>query len=325
MVCYAPVKAYYSRTILSVDGKKIIRFGESNRETDENIELPCGQCEGCRIAKKRDWAIRCMCEAKFYEKNSYLTLTYAEDPISLTRGTNSDFTLFMKRLRQFVDRYYYDKSEKAYCKRERTLSEEGKIQKIRYFQCGEYGAEKDRPHHHCILFNFNPDDKVFYRRSSGHPQYISPKLCEIWQKGLVFIGNVCMQTAAYVAGYIQKKVTGEKANAHYKRVDSTGRTVRIIPEYVTMSRRPGIGKKFFDKFKTDLYPKDYFTLGDGKKLSPPKYFDRNLERINPILLEILKEQRKGKVNVEDNTLKRRCERHWIRKYETKKYSERKKL
>ena len=43
-----------------------------------------------------------------------------------------------------------------------------------------------------------------------------------------------------------------------------------------MSRRPGIGKTWFEKYKEDVYPNDFVILR-GKKCRPPKYYDKLLE------------------------------------------------
>ena len=49
----------------------------------------------------------------------------------------------------------------------------------------------------------------------------------------------------------------------------------IEPEYATMSRRPGIGYNWFQKYKTDVYPHDYVVI-NGFKVKPPRYYDNLL-------------------------------------------------
>ena len=55
------------------------------------------------------------------------------------------------------------------------------------------------------------------------------------------IGDMTFESAAYVARYCMKKVTGDAAEEHYMVVDSeTGEYLgHKKPEYATMSRRPG--------------------------------------------------------------------------------------
>ena len=45
-----------------------------------------------------------------------------------------------------------------------------------------------------------------------------------------------------------------------------------MPEYCTMSRKPGIGKTWFEKYQSDVYPHDYCEI-NGKKIPPPRYYD----------------------------------------------------
>lgn len=35
------------------------------------VEIPCGKCVGCRLKYSRDWADRCVLEAKQHEKISF--------------------------------------------------------------------------------------------------------------------------------------------------------------------------------------------------------------------------------------------------------------
>ena len=91
---------------------------------------------------------------------------------------------------------------------------------------------------------------------------------ELWPYGLSEIGSVTFESAAYVARYITKKVTGDNSFEHYD-----GRQ----PEFITMSRRPGIGREWFDRFSSDVYPADSCfirnTLTGTLKAKPPKYYD----------------------------------------------------
>ncbi len=128
-----------------------------------------------------------------------------------------------------------------------------------------------RPHYHACLFGFDFPDKEMWKVSNGNRLYTSKILDEVWGLGHAVIGDLTFESAAYVARYILKKVTGKSADAHYN-----GRR----PEYVTMSRRPGIGRSWFDKFKSDVFPHDYVVVR-GVKMLPPKFYDRVLELTSP--------------------------------------------
>jgi len=196
-------------------------------------------------------------------------LTY--DNAHLPKDTSVDvreFQLFMKRLR------------KAYPK-----------DRIRFFHCGEYGEKLARPHYHACLFNFDFPDKV------PHGEYFTSKsLDRIWgnndpEKCPSIIGRVTFESAAYVARYITKKITGDEAQAHY--VDKKTGVVRR-PEYVTMSRRPGIGRGWYDRFKGDLYPSDSAVVR-GVEVRPAKFYDGVFERENPVVFAELKAKRLSRV------------------------------
>lgn len=156
-------------------------------------------------------------------------------------------------------------------------------QKVRYFHCGEYGEQLGRPHYHACLFNLDFPDKKLWKKSEGGDLYVSETLNQIWGKGFCLLGSVTFDSAAYVARYIAKKITGDPAEAHY-----AGR----LPEYTTMSRRPGIAQSWYKKWQTDCYPSDSVVLR-GKEFKPPKYYDRQFELDSPTEFAKVKNNRKA--------------------------------
>lgn len=221
------------------------------------VTVPCGQCVGCRLERSRQWAIRCVHEASLYEDNCFLTLTYNDDHLPKDRSLDvRAFQLFMKRLRK----------------------EHG--DGIRFFHCGEYGPRYGRPHYHACIFNFDFADKKLWKITNEVPLYISENLCRLWPYGYSTVGAVTFQSAAYVARYIMKKITGDAAASHYEWVDDQGEVHQRKPEYTTMSRRPGIGKGWLEKYTSDVYPGDFVVL-NGTKMRPPKYYDRQYEAAFP--------------------------------------------
>lgn len=165
---------------------------------------------------------------------------------------------------------------------------------VRYFHCGEYGEETGRPHYHCLLFNFDFHDKVYFKsNSSGDRLYTSALLSKLWPFGHHFIGAVTFESAAYVARYVMKKVTGDLADEHY--VDKETGFIRPA-EYVTMSRGSkvrgtgGIGKSWLEKYVKDVYPHDEKVVR-GKICKPPKFYDKQLELTDPSLFVKIKARR----------------------------------
>jgi hypothetical protein len=177
--------------------------------------------------------------------------------------------LFMKRLRK----YYTGKS-------------------IRFYLCGEYGDKTGRPHYHILLFGHDFADKKLYSENRGNKLYTSETLESLWPYGHCPIGQVTEQSAAYVARYIMKKINGDMAEDHYHAVDSeTGEITKIKPEFSTMSRRPGIGSKWFEQNHHDLYSRGYYVDSNGKKYKIPKYYDKMLEEFDQFKFLDVKEKR----------------------------------
>lgn len=206
-----------------------------------------------------------MLEASLYEENCFLTLTYDEEHLPPDGLHVEHFQLFMKRLRKKFG------------------------PGIRFFHCGEYGDKFKRPHYHALLFNFDfPDKKPFKKNHDGTILYTSDILYDLWTFGHCLIGSVTFESAAYVARYVTKKITGKAAKEvndcgllPYEQVDPfTGEVHTLRSEYVTMSRRPGIGKPWLDRWQKDVYPNDYVVV-NGKPTKPPKFFDSQYEISNP--------------------------------------------
>ncbi|AJK28255.1 putative replication initiation protein [Eel River basin pequenovirus] len=220
--------------------------------------------------KAKEWAIRCYHEAQLHEENSYVTFTYRDEDLPEDRSVDvRHFQLFMKRLRKNTG------------------------VKVRYFHCGEYGEQTKRPHYHALLFGYRPTDQRFYKRSKGHPIYTSESLDQTWGLGHCNFGNVTFESAGYVARYIMKKVTGEVAEGHYSSFinPDTGELLTVRPEYVTMSRNPGLGADWVRKFREDLNG-DYVVV-DGKKHSIPRFYDEEIKRLDEKELALRKRNRKA--------------------------------
>lgn len=266
MVCYHPLAVQYCQAspILGTPAK--INFNAPLTEC--NMKLPCGQCIGCRERRARDWAIRCMHEASLYKRNCFITLTYNDSHLPADRSLcYDDFQKFMKRLRK-AHKGHQSLADGTY--------------PIRFYMAGEYGENFGRPHYHACIFNFDFEDKVLLRRApSGELLYRSKMLESLWEFGFSSVGSVTFKSAAYVARYINKKVTGKIAQDHYLYMDpDTGELHDRVPEFNKMSLKPGIGADWLVKYKTDVFPRDYI-ISDGHKLPVPRYYSKLLKCTNP--------------------------------------------
>lgn len=211
-----------------------------------------------------------MHEAALHDANCFLTLTYDEEHLPPNGSLRiSDFQKFAKRLRKSIGSF-------------------------RYFQCGEYGEVTKRPHFHVCLFgtDFRSDRIQHSTTRDGHPLYTSESLTRSWQQGHALIGDLTFESAAYVARYVTKKVTGEAADEHYfHSVDPlTGEVATRRPEFCSMSRRPGIGHAWIKRFSSDVYPRDEVVVR-GKRARPPRYYDQVVELDDPELFRRVKRER----------------------------------
>lgn len=251
MTCYHPIRGY--RT---ADG---IVFQERANRGDilGTVDLPCGQCIGCRMRRASDWASRCMHEASLWKENCFVTLTYGRDCLPAHGSLcHDDFQRFMKRVRKhFGDR------------------------KVRFYMCGEYGPLNLRPHYHACLFNvdFRSDRVVSGKSAAGAVYYSSNELASLWTHGRCSVQDLTRETAGYCARYIMHKVTGKGEIAAYSAPDADGECHPRRPEYGAMSLKPGIGAYWFAQYRRDVFPHDYLIV-DGVKVPVPKYYDKLLKR-----------------------------------------------
>ncbi len=281
MTCYSPLTGYRSRTP-GQNGGYQIKFKKKG-SNGQLVQVACGHCIGCRLDKSKEWAIRCVHESQMHEDNCFVTLTYNDKHLPKDQSLNvKHFQKFMKRIRKNNNK------------------------KIRFLHSGEYGHtcprhEKincpkcgplQRPHYHALLFGLDFDDKTEWKIRNRHQTYLSQTLLKTWGKGNIEIGNLTFESAAYVARYTTKKITGDNAHAHYEKIDTeTGEIYNVVPEYITMSRRPGIGKPWYDKYKTDLFPRDECVIA-GRIMKPPRYYAKIYQEQEPEQYEQMKINRR---------------------------------
>lgn len=242
------------------------------------IEIPCGQCIGCRIDRSRQWADRCMLEAGYHTSNYFLTLTYDDDHVPMSSYIDEDGCVQMSQT-------LYKQHFTAFIKRLRArLAYAGKPE-IRFFMCGEYGSTTFRPHYHAIMFGLELDDLKLYKRSRGYTYYNSELLQTCWPHGYVVVGAVTWETSAYVARYCLKKLTG-KAAVLYSDLG-------VEPEYNNMSRKPGIAAQYYyDHPEMYDYDEIYLSLpSGGRKIRPCRYYDKLYDLDNPVKMQLIRDRR----------------------------------
>lgn len=232
--------------------------------------------------------MRCCDEAAMHEQNCFVTLTYDNEHLPEDNSLHKKhFQDFMKRLR------------KKYVEPDPMARGPGQVATIRYFHCGEYGEETGRPHYHALLFGWRPSDLVPLRTRGKTQLFGSADLMQVWGHGLCSVGNVEFESAAYVAKYCLKKDNRKDAQFEILDADS-GEVFEVQPPYATMSRRPGLGEPWYQKYKKDCYPSD-FVVHRGKKMRPANYYDVLFERESPEAFSNVKDVRKEKAKEIETT------------------------
>jgi len=241
MACFY-LRPAWREKLPNQNGKHEITFSRKGSQMEPDFYIPCGKCKGCTADRSKDWAIRMTHESTQYDRNCFVTLTYADAPPALEKNHVKNF---IRRLRRESSR------------------------PIRYFVCGEYGEKTHRPHYHAILFNED-------FRGGAYPiddqLYGNPFLSAIWGAGTVSIGDFTHATACYVSGYVTKKLDDKDTftmqsrkppigwNWAMKHQEELQKTETIVIE----GREYPIPKKYFDWFDQSNFRPGRVDLDDIK-------------------------------------------------------------
>jgi len=253
--------------------------------------VPCGNCIGCRATQAREWTMRIMHERRMHDDAWFLTLTYSDEEVPENGSLRAkDFQAFIKAVRR-----------------------EHEAKSIRFYGCGEYGESTKRPHYHAVLFGCGFMDRTPIRSGANGPIWRSESLERYWGHGISEFGSVTDASAAYVAGYVRKKISKKVYPEAYERVNSwTGEVVDIEQEFSRMSLRPAIGRHWIQRYWRDVYPKDYVVM-QGREFKPPRYYDKYMDAEHPEVMMDVREKRINEVQeVSDYTLNAREVEHVAR-------------
>ncbi len=207
-----------------------------------NMIVPCGKCIACRIKKRQEWAMRMLHERSVWKDSVFITLTY--DDLSMPFGLKGLPTLRKAHLQKFMKRlrYYLAKDDR----------------KIKYFACGEYGEETERPHYHAIIFGMSQfgDDRCLIK---GNWPYCDWKNSSIERFSF---GCAEADSIRYVSQYIDKKYNGSYADEIY---GDLGR------EPVFKLASNGIGREWCICNEDNIIDVGNCTM-NGVPLSIPRYY-----------------------------------------------------
>lgn len=202
---------------------------------------------GCRVDHAEQWAIRIMHHASLFDHNSFITLTYDDKHLPTHKGLQyPDVQKFIKRLRKKI--------------------------KISYYCAGEYGSITGRPHYHAAIFNEDwHQDRYVFKRNAGNTLYESPTLTAKWGLGSVQIGELNHDSAAYLAKYMTKALTGDDTGKYNEIINpETGEIWKRPKEFAHMSLNPAIAKDWLRLYWPDV--QNGYTIVKGKQRKIPKYY-----------------------------------------------------
>lgn len=236
---------------------------------DMQRSIPCGQCIGCRVSRKSEWVVRCSMELHMHDQACFVTATYADKSLPVNGSLCvRHWQLGMKRIRKMV------------------ASRGGP--RVRYFSCGEYGPTTLRPHYHAILFGYWPSDA----QRLYDAEFSSAELDKAWSLGHVRVSAVIPQRIGYVASHNVNVLSGDLSEFAYKRLDPlVQRIVAVERPRLLMSRNPGIGAPFLDRWLVDVVrpSQDGYRCHDGVVLPFGRFIDERVALVRPDIA-LLREQ-----------------------------------
>lgn len=264
-------------------------------------QIPCGKCWACQLNYSAEWATRIMVEAKKYDHNYFVTLTYNDENVPILEKVEYEETYKIhneiieeKTVQLENDGTWgyslYPDHIKTFLNSLRKYFERKGHKGVKYFYCGEYGETTKRPHYHLILLNCPLDINQFYDThidDNFKAHWKSKEIERFWTKGMMDLAECEWSCIAYVARYCTKKLDFSGDKRVYLNQG-------LIPEYVRMSK--GIGFEYFRQHKNEIYKNDEMIMktvkGNTGSFKPPKAFDRKLKEMDPKAYELIRRSRK---------------------------------
>ena len=218
----------------------------------DNGQHACGYCIECLIQRSQMWAFRVQKESSYSKTGCFVTLTYSEENVpyvdAVYKKDPEKGVVKIRELDNPVQTLVKSDLQKWF-KRVRKLDSKYQKPAMRYFACGEYGGETNRPHYHALVFNLN--------------KKTIKQLKATWKEGFIVVGDVTTKSIHYVTDYMQKK--------HYRHLDGQ------FKSFTTMSLKPALGYQYVDENKDNHIFHESIDLKQPKKheqIMYPYYFKK---------------------------------------------------
>lgn len=210
------------------------------------LKVPCGKCQDCRNAKISDWLVRAQHTSAYESSGIFITLTYADESLPRDgRVSRRDIQCFLKRLRKFKCEHWDTVSDCGHQYSSRHSAG------ISYLIASEYGDKGNRPHYHGALWGLTLHDSYAIRGGTS-PLYTSPLLAKIWGKGYISFGSLNSKSLRYSIAYSLKNIG-------------------IDDSFLLSSRRPALGRLYFDEHYAQMAKRGYCRLGRAYARIPDYY------------------------------------------------------
>lgn len=255
-----------------------IRSKALNSPVGSLMSVRCGKCVGCLRDRQNTWIYRLQRARSEFKYSYFVTLTYDEKnvPLRIVADVQKQFDELdsivldsrdRDNIRMMLLKYRKDENDSQFVRYVDYVKSKGfydvvmslypldltnyfkRLRKslgfeVKYYSCGEYGDQFNRPHYHFIMFS---------------NVRIQPQIESAWHFGIVDVKPVTDSRISYVTKYIMKYGL-ESPPSEFS-----------VPCFQRNSN--GLGKMGFLKdLKFDDEAKDSVQLNNGSRLPTPRYY-----------------------------------------------------
>jgi hypothetical protein len=246
--CTKPAKGWLTDSVKKdgSPGQKLV-FKRPASRLEAPILIPCRKCLHCKQAKGLSWGYRIMHEALLHDFCTFVTLT-EDDAHHSGKLDKKMIQKFLHRFRKWLQKQGYE---------------------LRYALVGEHGEKTKRGHYHLMVFGVDLTQFGVSRSlviGGDAAIHSVPHIEKLWGRGLVHVKPFIPEQAMYLGMHSVKAFLND------------------TPSFMLVSKVPGIGRGWIEKYLSD-FDKGFATRDGGIKYSIPKHYLDWLclkERLEPL-------------------------------------------